>query len=79
MPKTLKGEAATIVNGLGNQLPSQFEHLITAVMEHRSGCGGNARVNALAEAASQFHQHCEMLRTAQHIYASMDGPEEEVG
>ena len=67
MAKTLKGEAATIVNGLSAQLPSQFEHLIAAVMEHRSGCGGSTRVNTLAAAAAQFNQHCEMLRTAHRI------------
>ena len=76
MARTLKGQAADIVAGLTAQLPAQFAVLEQTLDERKSLCGGTTVVNALADAAAQFSSHCEMIRMAQHIYASMSGPEE---
>ena len=77
MARTLKGQAAYIVDGLREQLPSRFAALERTLDYHRSLYGGTTAVNALAYAAAQFNKHCEMLQAAQRIYASMSGPEEE--
>ena len=75
MARTLKGQAADIVAGLTAQLPAQFAVLEQTLDERKSLCGGTTVVNALADAAAQFSSHC-VIRMAQHIYASMSGPEE---
>ena len=77
MARTLKGQAGDIVGGLCDQLPTQFAALERALDARHGLCGGTKVINALADAAAQFNQHCEMIRMAQRIYASMSGPEEE--